>query len=78
MAFPGCQVDFVESIDDTPSAGGKTVTITANIAGSTNTKVSLTPDTDAEGHPIVKVDWNESGETFEVYGSSGTSLRLPR
>lgn len=72
MAFSGCQVDFVESIDDTPSAGGETVTITANIAGSTDTKVSLTPDTDAEGHPIVKVDWKESGETFEVYGSSGT------
>ena len=73
MAFPGCQVVGIESIEDNPSAGDKTVTITANIAGSTDTKVSLTPDTDAEGHPIVKVDWKESGETFEVYGSSGTS-----
>ena len=73
MAFSGCQVVGIESIDDNTSAGGKTVTITANIAGSTDTKVSLTPDTDAERHPIVKVDWNESGETFEVYGSSGTS-----
>ncbi|MBO5497884.1 MAG: hypothetical protein J5990_00625 [Bacteroidales bacterium] len=73
MAFPGCQVVGIDSIEDNPSAGDKTVTITANIAGSTDTKVSLTPDTDAEGHPIVKVDWKESGETFEVYGSSGTS-----
>lgn len=71
MAFSGCQVDFVESIDDTPSAGGETVTITANIAGSTDTKVSLTPDTDASGKPIVKVDWNESGEKFYVWGKTG-------
>ena len=70
MAFPGCQVVGVDSIEDNPSAGGKTVTITANIAGSTDTKVSLTPDTDAEGHPIVKVDWKESGEKFYVYGKT--------
>ena len=71
MAFSGCQVDFVGSIDDTPSAGGETVTITANIAGSTDTKVSLTPGTDAEDKPIVKVDWKESGEKFYVWGKTG-------
>ena len=71
MVLSGCQVDFVESIDDTPSAGGETITITANIAGSTDTKVSLTPGTDANGHPIVKVDWNESGEKFYVFGKDG-------
>ena len=71
MAFPGCQVVGIDSIEDNPSAGDKTVTITANIAGSTDTKVSLTPDTDAEGHPIVKVDWKESGEKFYVFGKDG-------
>ena len=70
MAFPGCQVVGIDSIEDNPYAGDKTVTITANIAGSTDTKVSLTPDTDAEGHPIVKVDWNESGEKFYVLGKT--------
>ena len=70
MAFPGCQVVGIDSIEDNPSAGDKTVTITANIAGSTDTKVSLTPDTDAEGHPIVKVDWKESGEKFYVVGKT--------
>ena len=70
MAFPGCQVVGMDSIEDNPSAGGKTVTITANIAGSTDTKVALTPDTDAEGHPIVKVDWKESGEKFYVCGKT--------
>ena len=71
MAFPGCQVVGIDSIEDNPSAGDKTVTITANIAGSTDTKVALTPDTDAEGHPIVKVDWKESGEKFYVVGKDG-------
>ena len=71
MAFPGCEVVGIDSIEDNPSAGDKTVTITANIAGSTDTKVSLTPDTDAEGHPIVKVDWKESGEKFYVFGKDG-------
>ena len=73
MAFSGCQVVGIESIDDNTSAGGETVIITANIADTADTKVSLTPDTDADEYPIVKVEWNESGETFEVYGSSGTS-----
>ena len=56
MAFPGCQVVGIDSIEDNPSAGDKTVTITANIAGSTDTKVSLTPGTDNNGNPIIKVD----------------------
>ena len=70
MVFPGCEVVGIDSIEDNPSAGGKAVTITANIAGSTDTKVSLTPDTDAEGHSIVKVDWKESGEKFYVWGKT--------
>ena len=69
MAFPGCQVVGIDSIEDNPSAGGKTVTITANIAGSTDTKVALTPDTDNNGNPIIKVDWKPSGEKFYVIGA---------
>lgn len=70
MAFPGCQVVGIDSIEDNPSAGDKTVTITANIAGSTDTKVSLTPGTDNNGNPIIKVDWKPSGEKFYVIGAS--------
>ena len=70
MAFPGCQVVGIDSIEDNPSAGGKTVTITANIAGSTDTKVALTPDTDNNGNPIIKVDWKPSGEKFYVIGET--------
>ena len=72
LALVGCQQEELVNDNNTPVEGEKVI-LTANIAGSTDTKVSLTPDTDAEGHPIVKVDWKESGETFEVYGSSGTS-----
>ena len=71
MAFPGCQVVGIDSIEDNPSAGDKTVTITANIAGSTDTKVSLTPGTDNNGNPIIKVDWKPSGEKFYVFGKDG-------
>ena len=70
MAFPGCQVVGIDSIEDNPSAGGKTVTITANIAGSTDTKVALTPGTDNNGKPIIKVDWKPSGEKFYVIGET--------
>ena len=71
MVFPGCQVVGIDSIEDNPSAGGKTVTITANIAGSTDTKVSLTPGTDNNDNPIIKVDWKPSGEKFYVFGKDG-------
>ena len=71
MAFPGCEVVGIDSIEDNPSAGDKTVTITANIAGSTDTKVSLTPGTDNNGNPIIKVDWKPSGEKFYVLGKDG-------
>ena len=70
MAFPGCEVVGIDSIEDNPSAGDKTVTITANIAGSTDTKVALTPGTDNNGNPIIKVDWKPSGEKFYVVGKT--------
>ena len=45
--------------------------LTANIQGSTDTKVSLTPATDENGNLIVKAEWEESGEKFKVYGLDG-------
>ena len=50
-----------------PEANGKKVTVTANIQGDAATRVALTPDTDADSHPIVKVEWKESDETFKAY-----------
>ena len=67
----GCQqIDEVaDGAQDNGTAGQK-VTLVANIAGSTDTKVSLTPDTDNNGNPIIKVDWKPSGEKFYVMGPS--------
>ncbi len=71
LAFVGCQNE--ELVNETTNTGGEKVILTANIQGATDSRVVLTPDTDDEGKPIVKVAWNESEETFEVYGSSGAS-----
>ena len=67
----GCQqIDEVaDGAQDNGTAGQK-VTLVANIAGSTDTKVALTPDTDNNGNPIIKVDWKPSGEKFYVIGAS--------
>lgn len=71
LAFVGCQNE--ELVNENTNNGGEKVILTANIQGATDSRVALTPATDNEGNPIVKVAWNESGETFEVYGSSGAS-----
>ena len=66
LAFVGCQQELVN--DNITPDGGEKVILTANIQGSTDTKVSLTPATDENGNPIVKAEWEESGEKFKVYG----------
>ena len=70
LAFVGCQNE--ELVNETTNNGGEKVILTANIQGAADSRVVLTPDTE-NGDPIVRVAWNESGETFEVYGSSGVS-----
>ena len=66
LSFVGCQQELVN--DNITPDGGEKVILTANIQGSTDTKVSLTPATDENGNPIVKAEWEESGEKFKVYG----------
>ena len=56
-----------EVMNNLPEASDKQVTVTANIQGDAATRVTLTPDTDEELHPIVKVAWKESSETFTAY-----------
>lgn len=72
LAFVGCRNEELVNDNNTPN-GGEKVILTANIQGAADSRVVLTPATDDEGKPIVKVAWNESGETFEVYGSSSVS-----
>ena len=76
LVLTGCQNDELMNVDQT---GGEKVILTANIQGAAQTRVSLTAGTDENQKPIVKVKWNESGETFEVYGTSGSStfIQIP-
>lgn len=71
LAFVGCQNE--ELVSENTNNGGEKVILTANIQGAADSRVVLTPATDDKGKPIVKVAWNESEETFEVYGSSVAS-----
>lgn len=65
-ALMGCDKND-EVMNDLATTNGKKVTVTANIQGDAATRVTLTPDTDESENPIVKVDWNESDETFNAY-----------
>lgn len=66
LAFVGCRNE--ELVNENTNNGGEKVILTANIQGAADSRVALTPATDDEGKPIVKVKWNESGEKFKVYG----------
>lgn len=61
----GCQKSEAPEISK-----GKQVTVTATIAGAGDSRVALTPSTDGEGNPIVKVAWKDNGESFRVLDSS--------
>ena len=69
LAFVGCQNEELVNDNSTDNSNGKKVTLTANIAGSTDSRVALNPGTDSNSNPIVNVEWEESGEQFTVYNS---------
>ena len=59
-----------EVMNNLPEASDKQVTVTAHIQGDAATRVTLTPDTDEDSHPIVKVEWKndaDNPETFTAY-----------
>lgn len=75
VALVGCQSsdDLVDPVMDGPidtPATGKKVILTANIQGASDSRVALTPGEDANGRPIVKVDWKDSEESFMIYGTN--------
>ena len=45
------------------------VVVSANIKSAGNTRVAMTPETDANENSYIKTDWKESGEKFLVYGA---------
>ena len=65
----GCQKSEVEGVLEESNNSANKITVTADIANDGQTRVALTPDTDGEGKPIVKVDWRTSGvkEKFDVF-----------
>ena len=65
----GCQKSEVEGVLEEPNNSANKITVTADIANDGQTRVALTPDTDGEGKPIVKVNWRTSGEKekFDVF-----------
>lgn len=68
LALAGCQ----ESDELVNDFAGKPVTVTANIQGSPESRVVLTPGEDENQYPIVRVEWRSDStqlETFKVYGS---------
>ena len=70
LAFVGCQNEELVNDNNTDNSGKKVI-LTANIQGAADSRVALTPDTDENDKPIVKVDWrtfdSTNPETFAVY-----------
>ena len=65
VATAACTKSELDNIPTLPIAGEK-ISVTATIAGSDATRVSLTPSTDDNSNPYIKVDWKESGEAFAI------------
>lgn len=72
----GCQKSEVEGALEESNNSANKITVTADIANDGQTRVALTPDTDGEGKPIVKVDWEESDETFNIYGVEEDPIKI--
>ena len=76
LAFVGCQNEELVN-DNVTDNSGKKVVLTANIQGAADSRVALTPDTDENENPIVKVAWrafdSTNPETFVVYNNSNNS-----
>ena len=72
----GCQKSEVEGVLEEPNNSANKITVTADIANDGQTRVALTPDTDGEGKPIVKVNWEESDETFNIYGVEEDPIKI--
>lgn len=67
----GCQKSDIDDTLNNPTNSKSKITVTANIVNDGQTRVALTPETDGEGKPVVKVDWKNSGEAFDVFIMDG-------
>ena len=66
VLFAACQKSkIVES-----NLVGEQITLSASIDNGNASRVALTPSTDTNGNPIVKVDWNAGNESFRIWGDN--------
>ena len=73
LALVGCQNEELVKDNSTDNGNGKKVTLTATIAGATNSRVALNEVNEYDEEyrkevPTIQVNWEESGEKFKVYG----------
>ena len=72
----GCQKSDIDDTQNNPTNSESKITVTANIVSDGQTRVALTPETDGEDKPVVKVDWKNSGEAFNVYGTQDDPIKV--
>lgn len=66
VLFAACQKsEIVET-----NRVGEQITLSASIDNGNASRVALTPSTDTNGNPIVKVDWNAGNESFRIWGDN--------
>lgn len=66
VQFAACQKsEIVET-----NRVGEQITLSASIDNGNASRVALTPSTDTNGNPIVKVDWNAGNESFRMWGDN--------
>ena len=70
----GCSKSDIDDIQLSTTIAGERITATATIAGSEQTRVTLTPNEDDATKPFIKVDWNTSGEEFAVVNGDNTKI----
>ena len=63
----------IENAGENNTATTEKYFVYANINNTSDTRVDITPSTNANGKPIIKVNWAESGEQFLVYRDSELS-----
>ena len=72
----GCQKSDIDDTQNNPTNSESKITVTANIVSDGQTRVALTPETDGEGKPVVKIDWKNGGEAFNVYGIDEDPIKV--
>ena len=75
ITMVGCQKsDITENNDSNNEA--QLITVTATIDDASKTRVALTPDSDNDDKPIVKVAWKAGDETFKMYGVEHDPVKI--